>query len=130
MPVINRIGDLADEMTEWRRYLHTIPELSFDCPETAAFIAGKLRDFGITEIHEGIAQTGIVAIIKGDGEGPTIGLRAGFRCLADRVRHPVWRMPPPGPERCMPAAMTGIRQCCWARRNTSMRPSASRDRSR
>ena len=81
MAVINRIGDLGPEMAEWRQFLHTIPELKFDCPKTAAFIAEKLRAFGITEIHEGIAQTGIVAIIEGQGAGPTIGLRADFDAL-------------------------------------------------
>ena len=78
MPVINRIGDLGSEMAEWRQHLHQIPELKFDCPKTAAFIAERLREFGISEIHEGIAETGIVAIINGQGEGPTIGLRADF----------------------------------------------------
>ncbi len=78
MPVINRIGDLATEMTEWRQHLHTIPELGFDCPKTAAFIAERLQEIGVDEMHTGIAQTGIVAIINGQGEGPTIGLRADF----------------------------------------------------
>lgn len=81
MPVINRIADFATDMTEWRRSLHQIPELGFDCPKTAAFIAARLREFGVDELHEGIAQTGIVAIIEGQGEGPTIGLRADFDAL-------------------------------------------------
>ena len=81
MPVVNRIADYAEEMTGWRRHLHQIPELGFDCPQTAAFIAEKLQAFGVDEIHEGLAQTGIVAIIKGQGPGPTIGLRADFDAL-------------------------------------------------
>ncbi len=81
MPVINRIAALADDMTAWRRHLHTIPELSFDCPKTAAFIKERLEEIGVDELHEGIAQTGIVAIINGQGEGETIGLRADFDAL-------------------------------------------------
>lgn len=81
MPVVNRIADYAEEMTGWRRHLHQIPELAFDCPETAAFIAARLKEFGVDEIHEGIAKTGIVAIIEGQGAGPTIGLRADFDAL-------------------------------------------------
>tara|TARA_R110002124_G_scaffold63507_1_gene174045 strand:- start:72 stop:1232 length:1161 start_codon:yes stop_codon:yes gene_type:complete len=81
MPVINRIADFTTDMTAWRRHLHQIPELMFDCHRTAAFVAERLRDFGITEIHEGIATTGIVAIIEGQGEGPTIGLRADMDAL-------------------------------------------------
>ncbi|MCB2109956.1 MAG: amidohydrolase [Defluviimonas sp.] len=81
MPVLNRIADLAPEMASWRRHLHEHPELGFDCHETAAFVAARLREFGITEIHEGIAKTGIVAIIEGQGAGPTIGLRADMDAL-------------------------------------------------
>ena len=81
MPVINRIADMSEDMTAWRRHLHTIPELSFDCPKTAAFIKARLEEFGVDEIHESIAQTGIVAIINGKGEGPTVGLRADFDAL-------------------------------------------------
>lgn len=76
MPVVNRIADFAADMTAWRRHLHTIPELGLDCPKTAGFVAERLREFGVDELHQGIAQTGIVAIIEGQGEGPTIGLRA------------------------------------------------------
>uniref|UniRef100_UPI0040478FB5 M20 aminoacylase family protein n=1 Tax=Yoonia sp. TaxID=2212373 RepID=UPI0040478FB5 len=81
MPVINRIADFTTDMTAWRRHLHQIPELMFDCHRTAAFVAERLRGFGITEIYEGIATTGIVAIIEGQGEGPTIGLRADMDAL-------------------------------------------------
>lgn len=81
MPVVNRIADFADDMAAWRQHLHRHPELGFDCPKTAAFIAERLREFGVDEIHEGIAQTGIVAIINGQGAGQTIGLRADFDAL-------------------------------------------------
>jgi hippurate hydrolase len=57
------------------------PELVFDCHQTAAFVVEKLRSFGITDIHEGIATTGVVAIIEGQGDGPTIGLRADMDAL-------------------------------------------------
>jgi amidohydrolase len=81
MPVLNRIASYAEEMKGWRRHLHANPELSFDCFNTAAFIADRLREIGVDEIHPGIAKTGIVAIINGQGEGPTIGLRADMDAL-------------------------------------------------
>ncbi|MFL4471319.1 M20 aminoacylase family protein [Tateyamaria armeniaca] len=81
MAIINRIGDLGPEMTAWRQHLHTIPELSFDCPKTSAFIKARLEEIGVDAIHDRIAQTGIVAIIEGKGDGPTIGLRADFDAL-------------------------------------------------
>ena len=81
MPVLNRIAAYAEEMKGWRRHLHRHPELRFDCHQTAAFIAARLREFGVDEIHERIATSGIVAIINGQGDGPTIGLRADMDAL-------------------------------------------------
>jgi hippurate hydrolase len=81
MVVINRIGDLSAEMITWRRTLHANPELGFECYETAAFVAEKLREFGVDSIEEGIATTGLVAIIEGRKPGPTIGLRADMDAL-------------------------------------------------
>jgi len=85
MPVVNRIADYADEMKTWRRHLHAHPELEFACHETAAFVVARLKEFGVDEIHEGIATSGVVAIINGQGDmpqdGPTIGLRADMDAL-------------------------------------------------
>jgi amidohydrolase len=85
MPVINRIAAFAEDMTEWRRYLHQHPELGQQCQKTASFVVDRLRDFGVDEIHEGIAISGVVAIINGrdyvDGDGATIGLRADMDAL-------------------------------------------------
>jgi amidohydrolase len=81
MPVLNRIAAFAPEMTEWRRHLHMHPELSFDCEGTAAYITDRLHDIGVDEIHQGIARTGIVALIRGQGDGPVIGLRADMDAL-------------------------------------------------
>ena len=85
MPVLNRIAAYAEEMKGWRRHLHMHPELAFDCHDTAAFIIERLREMGVDEIHSGIAKTGIVAIINGQGAnpsaGPTIGLRADMDAL-------------------------------------------------
>ncbi|WOI57600.1 M20 aminoacylase family protein [Palleronia sp. LCG004] len=81
MPVLNSIAAFADDMKTWRRHLHAHPELGFECHETAAFVAARLREFGVDEIHEGIATSGVVAILEGRGEGPTIGLRADMDAL-------------------------------------------------
>ncbi|WP_276714519.1 M20 aminoacylase family protein [Pseudooceanicola nitratireducens] len=81
MPVINRIAGFADEMQGWRRHLHQHPELGFDCHQTASFVAERLREFGVDEIHESIAKTGLVALIHGRGKGGVIGLRADMDAL-------------------------------------------------
>ena len=81
MPVLNRIAAYAEEMKGWRRHLHQYPELSYDLPLTSAWVAEKLREIGVDEVHEGIAKTGIVALIKGSKPGPVIGLRADMDAL-------------------------------------------------
>ncbi|MDF0600895.1 M20 family metallopeptidase [Psychromarinibacter sp. C21-152] len=81
MAIVNRIGDFAPEMAEWRRWLHRHPELGFACHRTAGFVAERLREFGVDALHEGIATSGIVAIVDGRGDGPVIGLRADMDAL-------------------------------------------------
>ena len=81
MPIINRIADFQGDMTEWRRHIHAHPETAFEEHQTAAFVAGKLESFGI-DIHQGLAQTGVVGTLKGDhGDGPAIALRADMDAL-------------------------------------------------
>ena len=81
MPIVNRIADYHDEMKEWRQYIHKNPELNFDCHKTADFVIKKLQEFGVDEIHEKIAESGVVAIINGKNPGSTIGLRADMDAL-------------------------------------------------
>ncbi len=83
MPVINRLAALHGEITAWRRDLHQNPELGFDLPRTSAFVADKLKSFGVDEIHTGIAKSGVVGVIRGakSGSGKVIGLRADMDAL-------------------------------------------------
>ena len=46
MPIINRVADLADEITTWRRDFHENPELLFDVHRTAGIVTEKLKSFG------------------------------------------------------------------------------------
>tara|TARA_Y100000590_G_scaffold44050_1_gene46884 strand:- start:598 stop:1767 length:1170 start_codon:yes stop_codon:yes gene_type:complete len=82
MPVLNSITEISKDMTEWRRYLHSIPELSFNEIKTAKFISSKLSEWGIKH-EKNIAKTGIVAQIKGKkgNSTKTIGLRADIDAL-------------------------------------------------
>ncbi|MFV2034491.1 MAG: amidohydrolase, partial [Halocynthiibacter sp.] len=59
MPIKNRFSELLPEITAWRRHLHQNPELLFDTHETSAFVASKLKSFGIDEIVTGIGRTGV-----------------------------------------------------------------------
>ena len=83
MPIINRMAELQDEITEWRREYHANPELMYDVHDTAASVAEKLRAFGFDEVVEGIGKTGVVGIVNGKEKGGagTIGLRADMDAL-------------------------------------------------
>lgn len=83
MPIKNRLAEMHDEITGWRRHLHENPELQFDVHETAAFVADKLKSFGVDEITPGVGRTGVVGVIKGksDISGKVIGLRADMDAL-------------------------------------------------
>jgi amidohydrolase len=71
------------ELVEWRRHLHRHPELSNREVETAAFIAERLRSFGL-EPRTGIARTGVVAVLRGSRSGPVVALRADMDGLPVR----------------------------------------------
>ncbi|ANM06158.1 hippurate hydrolase protein [Rhizobium phaseoli] len=82
MPILNRAAELQNEVAEWRRHIHAQPELLFAVENTAAFVAEKLKEFGVDEIITGIGRTGVVGLIKGKGERRrTIGLRADMDAL-------------------------------------------------
>jgi amidohydrolase len=64
-----------------RRHLHMHPELSFREFNTAKFIAKTLKALNI-ECQEGIANTGLVALIKGkNSDKATVALRADIDAL-------------------------------------------------
>jgi amidohydrolase len=85
MPILNRAHELQKQVAEWRQHLHMHPELLFDVHQTAAFVAGKLREFGCDEVVTGIGRTGVVGIIRGNkGAGETLGFRADMDALPIR----------------------------------------------
>ncbi|MFZ0199703.1 MAG: amidohydrolase [Candidatus Sulfotelmatobacter sp.] len=59
--------------------LHQNPELSGHETQTAAKLAGRLRDLGY-EVTEHVGGTGVVAILK-NGQGPTVMLRTELDAL-------------------------------------------------
>ncbi|MFT5451230.1 MAG: amidohydrolase [Enterobacterales bacterium] len=61
------------------QHLHQTPELSKAEFKTAKYLAVKLREYGF-DVTEGIAKTGLVAILK-NGKGPTVMLRADTDAL-------------------------------------------------
>jgi amidohydrolase len=82
MPIVNRIADLHDEISGWRRDLHAHPELLYDVHRTAASVSEKLKSFGCDEVVSGIGRTGVVGVIRGHKPGAkVIGMRADMDAL-------------------------------------------------
>ncbi len=82
MAVINRMAELHEEITAWRRKYHQNPELMYDVHETAGDVAEKLKAFGCDEVVSGIGKTGVVGVIRGNHQGGgVIGLRADMDAL-------------------------------------------------
>jgi amidohydrolase len=82
MPIVNRVADLHNEITEWRRDFHAYPELRYDVHRTAGSVAEKLKSFGCDEVVPGIGRTGVVGVIRGRKPGnKVVGLRADMDAL-------------------------------------------------
>lgn len=80
MPVIEQIQANAEEIIAIRRDFHEHPELGMEEVRTSGIVAGLLQEWGI-ETHTGIGKTGVVGVLKGKGDGRTIGLRADMDAL-------------------------------------------------
>ncbi len=82
MPILPTIANSTDELTGIFKDLHAHPEIGFTEIRTASVVAEKLREYGVDEVHSGIAETGVVGLIRGKGHGNRrIGLRADMDAL-------------------------------------------------
>jgi amidohydrolase len=79
-----KMDKLAESMEAkviaWRRDFHQNPELSNRETRTAKVIETHLKSLGM-EVRTGVAKTGVVGILRGGKEGPTIALRADIDAL-------------------------------------------------
>ena len=78
---VKEVCELYDEMVANRRWFHKHPELSFEEVKSAAYVVAQLESYGITEIYQQVGVTGVVAMIRGAHNGPTLGLRADMDAL-------------------------------------------------
>jgi hippurate hydrolase len=88
MSVVHGFEGLRQEVEEnfgkkivaLRRDIHREPELGFDTERTAEKVLVALDDLPLN-IETGIAKNGIVATLEGEGDGPTVALRADMDAL-------------------------------------------------
>jgi amidohydrolase len=80
MPIIERIAQMHDDLTNWRHDIHAHPELGFEEQRTSDLVAAKLTEFGC-EVHRGIGKTGIVGMLRAGKSPRSVGLRADMDAL-------------------------------------------------
>ena len=73
--VSQMVEEIEPKVIEWRRDFHQNPELSNREFETSKKVAAFLEDLGM-EVQTGIANTGVIGILKGGKPGPVVALRA------------------------------------------------------
>ena len=79
------IAALADEIEArviaWRRDFHQHPELGNREWRTAKIVADHLKALGFDAVHEKVAHTGVVGVLRGGLPGPVVALRADMDAL-------------------------------------------------
>lgn len=73
-------AEICDRVIALRRDFHRHPELGYQEKRTAKIVADTLREWGV-EVREGIAQTGVLGTIRGNGPGKVLMLRADMDAL-------------------------------------------------
>ncbi len=74
---------LQNQIVQWRRDLHRIPEVGIDTPQSEAYICSCLESMGIP-FRKNVGRHGIVALVKGKKAGGTFAFRADFDALPIR----------------------------------------------
>lgn len=75
-----RIHEYMPDLESIYKFLHSHPELSMMEVNTSRYIVEQLKLMNITEVHEHIGNTGVVAILQ-NGDGPVIMMRADMDAL-------------------------------------------------
>ena len=71
---------LRDELVARRRDFHKHPELGFEEIRTAGIVAQELMQLNL-EVQTGVGRTGVVGMLEGGREGPTVLVRADMDAL-------------------------------------------------
>jgi len=74
------LGDIVQTMKQWRQAIHQYPETAYEEFKTAKLVSSVLKELGY-EVHEKIAVTGVVGILKKGESNRSIGLRADMDAL-------------------------------------------------
>jgi len=74
--LVDEARKMQQQITDWRRDLHRIPEIGLHLPATSEYLASLLRNWGLP-VETEVADSGILATVGGgDSGGRTIAIRA------------------------------------------------------
>lgn len=76
--IFKEAKNMKEEMVQWRRRLHQIPETGLDLPQTAAFVREKLDSFQIP--YDTLVNGNCIVAHLGKGQGCLL-LRADMDAL-------------------------------------------------
>ena len=83
--ILSLVQKYNSRIIEYRRYIHRNPELSCKVERTSTYIQSILANEGIKIIPIN-KQHSFIAVIEGNGEGKTIGIRAELDALPIQER--------------------------------------------
>ncbi len=78
--ILKGVESVRERLVGFRREIHKFPELSAAEVKTAALVAGVLEQSGI-EVRRNVGGHGVVGLLRGGSNGPTIALRADMDAL-------------------------------------------------
>jgi len=83
-----RLGEVKEELVDFRRDLHKNPEVSGQERRTARKVSKRLEALGL-EVRTDIGGHGVVAVIKGGQPGPVVAFRADMDAVFSDAPDPV-----------------------------------------
>jgi amidohydrolase len=80
MDFLTEANRMEEQTIAWRRDFHQHPELGFEETRTAGIVAEALQEYGL-EVTTGVAETGVVGLLRGTRQSPVLLLRFDMDAL-------------------------------------------------
>ncbi len=77
--IYSETSKLENDLIRWRREIHANPELRFQEYGTSHLVKNILGQVGLT--ISSLGKTDVITIVQGDGNGPTLAIRADLDAL-------------------------------------------------
>ena len=100
-----------DELIELRREIHRRPELAGEERETAGLVAEQLRAAGL-EVTTGVGGHGVIAVLDGSADGPTVAYRADMDAVDARTNVLPFPLPDRFVDESFASRVPGVAHLC------------------